>query len=664
MSSLPASLGSFAFVPWLRRGASRFIGAGGAVHAPISVALQVGGHPVTSPPMALRGPGDIVSFDPSSVCRVWPLPGSTDAEPEFLALIEFDQPDLPWRFTPAAPSGDQLAPWLCLVVAAEGEFSPVVPGTPDRPLATVTINGAAALPDLSKSSAWAHAEAIGETSLNGAQAASLMATSPQLMRSRILSPRALDPNTAYTAFLVPALELGRLTGLLTPDASTPITKPAWTAAPVTLPVYYQWTFSTGDPGDFSILVRQLTANPIPDSVVLRDMDVSDVSGGIAPIGMGSALTTAAHPVKDLPAADQLKVTARYAALLAANPTTVGPPRYGTSYVSATPAPWYADLNHDPRTRAAAGLGAQVVRDNADALLGGAWAQAAGLREANQSLRQLELSRELARSAWTRHAPTGSPDRFLSFVGPIATRIAVGGVTIAQSLRGSTLAPGAISAGLRRLTRPLGPVTLRQNRAGTPALLSKMSNGIWMGNAAVEVPPASSPPPGAVRAVGKAATGGATASRGIRSGVPGPARSHGSPLFGATDPVTKLRATTDTTGLASAAADLFEQLTAPPKPAQALTALNLTMLQKSVAAQIDPAAAIDAETHSRTIRNDGRSGASPFVLAPSFAQAASRWLIAQSADWLLPGLTQVPQKTVALLAMDKRFVEAFMAGAQP
>ncbi len=158
--------------------------------------------------MALHGPGAIVSFDPSSVCHVWPLAGSTDAEPEFLALIEFDQPDLPWRFTPAAPSGDQLAPWLCLVVAAEGEVSPVVPGTPDRPLATVTINAAAALPDLSNSFAWAHAEGIGQISLNGSQAASLMATSPQLTRSRILSPRALNPNTAYTAFLVPTWRSG------------------------------------------------------------------------------------------------------------------------------------------------------------------------------------------------------------------------------------------------------------------------------------------------------------------------------------------------------------------------------------------------------------------------------------------------------------------------
>ncbi len=659
MSSLPVGLGSLAFVPWLRRGAARFIGAGAMAQTPLSVTLQVGGHAVTSPAMALHGPGDIISFDVSSVCRVWPQPGTTDAEPEYLALIEFDQPDLPWRFTPAAPSGDQLAPWLCLIVAAEGEFSPVVPGTPDRPLASVTINSAAALPDLTKCAAWAHAEAIGETALTGASAASLMASSPQLIRSRLLSPRALAPNTSYTAFLVPALEIGRLAGLLTPDSATPIAKPAWTAAPVTLPVYYQWPFSTGDSGDFSILVRQLTANPIPDSVVLRDMDVSDVSGGVAPVGMGSALTTAAHPAKDLPAADQLKVTARYAAALAPNPAAVEPPRYGSAYTGANPPAWYAELNRDPRTRAAASLGAQVVRDNADALLAGAWAQAAGLREANQSLRQLELSRELARSAWTRHTPVASPDTFLSFVGPIATRVAVGGVTMAQSLQGSTLAQGALSPGLRRLTRPLGPIALRQSRPGGATLISKMSTGSWMGSAAIQVQPVAAPPAGGVRPAGavpaamKLAAGATAVSTG-RLGAT-------AALFGGADPVAKLRATTDTTGLADAAATLFEQLSAPPAAAPVLTAVNLADFQKSVAAQIDPAAAIDAETHLRSVRSDGRSGAAPFVVAPSFPQAASQLLLAESTDWLLPGLTQVPPNTVALLAVDKRFVEAFMAG---
>jgi hypothetical protein len=77
-----------------------------------------------------------------------------------LAIIEFDQPDLPWRYTPAAPAGDRLAPWLCLIVATSDEFSSLEQATADRPLGMVTITAAAALPDLSQSFAWAHAEAI------------------------------------------------------------------------------------------------------------------------------------------------------------------------------------------------------------------------------------------------------------------------------------------------------------------------------------------------------------------------------------------------------------------------------------------------------------------------------------------------------------------------
>jgi hypothetical protein len=355
---LPSGLGSFAFVPWLRRGAARYIGTSATAQAPVSVGLQVGGNSIMSPQLALRGPGDIIGFDPAAVCRIWPANGATDAEPEFLALIEFDQADLPWRYTPAAAAGDQLSPWLCLIVAAEGEFSSVVPGTVDRPLGTVTITVPAVLPDLTLSAAWAHAEAIGETALAAPLAASLMQQSPQLIRSRILCPRALAPNTAYTAFLVPTLELGRLGGLRTPAPGTAVSSPAWSGVPVTLPVYYQWTFSTGDAGDFSILIRQLTANPLPDTVALRDMDVSDVSGGVAPIGMEGALTTATHPTKELPAADQARVTAKYTSALAPTPPAVHPPLYGSAYVGTAVPAWYGNLNRDPRTRAAAGLGAQ------------------------------------------------------------------------------------------------------------------------------------------------------------------------------------------------------------------------------------------------------------------------------------------------------------------
>ena len=36
-------------------------------------------------------------------------------------MVELALPDLPWLFTPAAPDGSKLRPWICLVVVAEGD---------------------------------------------------------------------------------------------------------------------------------------------------------------------------------------------------------------------------------------------------------------------------------------------------------------------------------------------------------------------------------------------------------------------------------------------------------------------------------------------------------------------------------------------------------------
>ncbi len=252
--------------------------------------------------------------------------------------------------------------------------------------------------------------------------------------------------------------------------------------------------------------------------------------------------------------------------------------------------------------------------------GGCWAgsRLAGSQSVSPATGVFPGSRE---NTWTRHAPTGSADTFLPFISPIATRVAVGGVTILQSIETSTLARGALSPGLRRLTRPSGPIALRQRRAAGPALLSKMSNGNWMGNAAVQIQPATSPPPGGIRAVGVVATSGAARSAGPAAFATGRLGSV-AVMFGGADVAAKLRATTDNTGLATAAASLFEQLGTPLPAAQVLTGVNLPAFQKSVAARIDPAAAIDAETHLRTVRTDSRVGAAPFIVAPSFPQAAA------------------------------------------
>src|SRR6516164_7840214 len=106
-------LGRYHFLAWARRG----IGAnlanadyGGPLPArgTLSVALTVsaqGPSPASQPvpPVAVQlfGPGDVLGLDPRHVVRTEPKPFTTNFEPNYLAGIEFDDPDLPWLFTPA-----------------------------------------------------------------------------------------------------------------------------------------------------------------------------------------------------------------------------------------------------------------------------------------------------------------------------------------------------------------------------------------------------------------------------------------------------------------------------------------------------------------------------------------------------------------------------------
>ena len=53
-------------------------------------------------PLRLYGPGDVIGIDPRAVLRTDPPRGTADFEPNYLACIEFDTPDFPWLFTPAA----------------------------------------------------------------------------------------------------------------------------------------------------------------------------------------------------------------------------------------------------------------------------------------------------------------------------------------------------------------------------------------------------------------------------------------------------------------------------------------------------------------------------------------------------------------------------------
>src|SRR4051812_34978269 len=104
------------FLPWVREGLGASIGAAdpGAgqplpARAELDVTASVSGSGGGKASVKVRvlGPADVTAIDARQIIRMEPTPSTNDLEPNYLPLVEFDRPDLPWLFTPAAASTSQ-----------------------------------------------------------------------------------------------------------------------------------------------------------------------------------------------------------------------------------------------------------------------------------------------------------------------------------------------------------------------------------------------------------------------------------------------------------------------------------------------------------------------------------------------------------------------------
>src|SRR6185436_8585644 len=437
---------SYAFLPWLRRGVSAATSTAAAaaprLRLPVDVGLGEGR--AASVVLELPGPGDVVGLDRRMIVRTWPRANVRDAEPNFFPMVEFDQADLPWRYSPLpAPADDRLPPWLCLLVLADAEIDSRLPATPTRPLPVVEVTDAPL-------------------------------------------PR-LDAGTGYTALLVPAYESGRRAGLGLPpdDGADPLT-PAWAvgARAASLPVYYQWQFATGAVGDFEELVRRLSPDVLPNTVGRRPMAVGTPGAALppaasAPLGLEGALRAPTMVSTPWPAAEREPFVEALAAFLdrpadlladGSGPRAVSAPLYGRWYAArerlqaeGEPPRWFREANADPRWRVAAGLGAQVIQANQRQLVEAAFQQAAGLPDLNATLRGLAVSREVALQMRRRHLDDADDELVLQLTAPVHARVRASPVTVAARLAESPVADGLVGAGWRRVSRPFGRVGRRQRR---------------------------------------------------------------------------------------------------------------------------------------------------------------------------------------------------------
>ncbi len=621
----------------------------------------------------LLGPESVTAVATSQILRAEPRPDSADVEPNYFPFVELATPDLPWMLTPAHADAGRLRPWVVLVVVREQEA--VTLSSRAGGALPVLRTPIAELPDLTESWAWAHVQSLVD----------LDAIDPALkgqtgeVVARLVCPRRLLPDSAWLACMVPAFEAGRLRGLGQPVARGAVLEPAWDSATgegeIEVPVYYSWRFTTGAAGDFEALCRRLKPDGDAADVGRHAMDVGDpglisaaprrvvvdMQGALETPGVASRPWTHAATFQS-EIIDLLDTAAARPADDAAGPDpVVAPPFYGSAPSGATAVPsagWLRTVNTDPVWRAAAGLGAAVVRADQEALVAAAWDQAGELRAATTALNQARLGAEVAES-WTRRAARLADPDLLQFSAPMHAFLRTGSTTIAATLAASRLPAGMFSAAYLRQTRP-GTALARRWSAPTAADSGRLAAD----HAAITLAATRAKPDpdeaSAIHFADHAVLSGAQIGDATLTEVDDPVLA-GQPSQALQDEVTKL--------LRLPVQNLRPR---PPVPRRRRLAPivpvspDVSGIAATVRNVLDPVSAVRAALVVRVPALDGTlgDGAIPTTLqlSPVFEDPLSDDLTRLGSTWMLPGAEAIGRNRVRLVAANPAFVGTVLVGA--
>jgi hypothetical protein len=679
----------YSFLPWVRQGAVTAIGTEDPLDGSLSprpdLPLQLGLNTADKVDVRLRlhGPADVVGIDPRQVIRTEPPGGTNNFPPNYFPAIEFDRPDFPWLFTPARAESQQgrLRPWLCLVAVRKQEGVTLRPPTGGGlPVLAIAAPAVAAeeLPDLSEAWSWVHTQVV---HAQGADPGAVLAAEPAKNVSRLLCPRRLAPHATYFACLVPAFDVGRKAGLGLPltDADFTALRPAWGSgadAPfeIQLPVYYHWTFNTGQEGDFESVARRLKPMELPADIGAQKLFVGDAGAPSLPdLGLFDFAGVFRPPAFDPPIlpdpmnSDRRQWVDRMAAWLnhpddAARGDTpdaiVTPPIYGRFQQALQRLPeadgWVRDLNLDARNRAAAGLGVLFVQWYQEALMASAWEQFGEIRKSQQLIRQGELAREIGKATLAkRFAPAAQRgDLLYQMTAPAHARVRLDAEqTVAGWSRAHQLPPPATTGTFRRLARPNGPVTRRMRTTGI-----SMAGPVAIRHAVqdAETPQVLHP------AVASLSTRAQELERQKTIWSDG----------GASDP--------DAAGRAGSAIDAlaayFQELGGrqePPAAARAATIPSAAFKQKeTLLQQLDPGSAVDRRLGNRlrlggvlqrTFSGDGTQQHAAVTAYPEFPQPMVEAVRELMPELVFAGADKLPDDRVTALETNPQFIEAFMVG---
>jgi hypothetical protein len=473
-------------------------------------------------PVRFTSASEVGGLKASAIRHMAPKPATSDAETTKLVHVDFNDVDLPWRYSPrrverTPPLPKQLFfPWIALLVGTTDELQ--IEGALVKSVAGVVLSDH----DLEHSYRWAHVQTEGGVTI-----------------SRLLSPRTLLPQRQYVAAVVPVF-----------DAAGEF---LWTGAALNvdvLPVFFSWPFRTGEEGDFETLATALKLRkagdlgradlryrrPVADvdvtlhargaitslkpdvsrlqPLLMNDAEVLDalralkpLPGDLDPDSQTAAerrqlLTTLVTDAVDRIAIGRDDLDVLNDAVVDERPRGVVPPppmrkiislpAYGGLWLEDTDAAkWSKSLNDDPRHRGVAGLGLWMGIVEQESLMDAAVRQAGALQDAAQRIGHLALGLDAAGRLWGRRLPDAPALRLRVFGPAMGRMLAADGGTVLGRVTSDTSAldTAFFSSAAQRLMRN-GTTMARLSREGridrgamlaaaneTPAAVGKNPKGL-------------------------------------------------------------------------------------------------------------------------------------------------------------------------------------------
>lgn len=706
----------YQFHSWARKGIASTIGdpddlgAGTSTvseRAHISVPVSLNAASI-SKEFALIGPGDIIGMNRDMVVRTQPRNWITDFEPNYLAFAEFYDEDFLWRYTPAAPSADKLRPWLFLLIVKEEEFERTKRRTP---VPSIILKSKDVFPPSTETWLWAHVHNdsnIPDSDLSSFESwlqtlNTNVTTDPDQLYCRLMSPRKLDPNTPYYAFIIPAFETGRLSGLEQSTDGVNAQKASWTDAGANgeMPVYYEWFFRTGVNEDFESLVNRLKPLPMDARVGIRDMDSSRpgfVLAGdpgkpfpsTAPsiLGLEGALKSpdAVSTVFPKPA-DPNEFQHELQAIVNlpfekinviatddSGDPVISIPLYGGKHAKKSAADlvklditkndWVNDLNRDPRTRVAAGFGTTVIQQNQENYMRKAWSQVQKIIEANKRIRATVLYMKVSLKFTQKTFSKLQSNVLLSISRPIMTRIMNSTATLYHQINESRLPLAALSGTFRKVVstgRRFSKVSAGSTKFRYDTLITLLNDDQKL----TAAPPKQIP--AGVFSLKNLSEEKLTNPQKLLEVIPTiPAR----PDFAIAATPTRPR---DTPGGDSAEAknyrlalaDMTKRLTIDA-PVKALTPLTMADAYEQVKQGIDPNKTFLRRLSSTVkfpgyIKTDQPEKVFPAMAYPDFEDPMYKKLAGISDEAFLPNLKLIANNSISLLKTNSKFIESYMVG---